>query len=114
MGKEVFDKLKAKADSYTRLTEAQPDWLLSRLAMYWNSHATDVYIKVKVSIMQAERKLPFLRCVTPVRVAHSPLTDVPNWRMSFPMTMIKTVMSLSITTLFPAVLWKSASRQDGA
>lgn len=43
--KEVFDKLKAKADSYTRLTEAQPDWLLSRLAMYWNSHATDVYIK---------------------------------------------------------------------
>lgn len=43
--KEVFDKLKAKADSYTCLTEAQPDWLLSRLAMYWNSHATDVYIK---------------------------------------------------------------------
>ena len=43
--KEVFDKLKAKADSYTRLTEVQPDWLLSRLAMYWNSHATDVYIK---------------------------------------------------------------------
>lgn len=112
--KEVFDKLKAKADSYTRLTEAQPDWLLSRLAMYWNSYATDVYIKVKVSIMQAERKLPFLRCVIPVRVAHSPLTDVPNWRMSFPMTMIKTVMSLSITTLFLAVLWKSASRQDGA
>ena len=36
-------------------------------------------IKVKVSIMQAERKLPFLRCVIPVRVSHSPLTDVPNW-----------------------------------
>ena len=43
--KDVFGKLKAKTDAYTRLTEAQPDWLLSRLAMYWNSHATDVYIK---------------------------------------------------------------------
>ena len=43
--KEVFDKLKAKADSYTRLTAAQPDWLLSRLAMYWKSHSTDGYIK---------------------------------------------------------------------
>lgn len=45
MGKDVFGKLKAKTDAYTRLTEAQPDWLLSRLAMYWDSHATDVYIK---------------------------------------------------------------------
>lgn len=43
--KDVFGKLKAKTDAYTRLTEAQPDWLLSRLAMYWDSHATDVYIK---------------------------------------------------------------------
>ena len=43
--KDVFDKLKQKTDFYTRLTEAQPTWLLSRLAMYWESHATDVYIK---------------------------------------------------------------------
>lgn len=43
--KEVFGKLKKKTDLYVELTEAQPDWLLSRLAMYWNSHATDVYIK---------------------------------------------------------------------
>lgn len=40
---EVFGKLKSKTDVYVRLTEAQPEWLLSRLAMYWESHATDVY-----------------------------------------------------------------------
>lgn len=112
--KEVFDKLKAKADSYTRLTEAQPDWLLSRLAMYWNSHATDVYIKGESFDHAGGTKAP----VPTVRYTGTRGTfathDVPNWRMSFPMTMIKTVMSLSITTLCPAVLWKSASRQDGA
>lgn len=112
--KEVFDKLKAKADSYTCLTEAQPDWLLSRLAMYWNSHATDVYIKGESFDHAGGAKAP----VPTVRYTGTRGTfathDVPNWRMSFPMTMIKTVMSLSITTLFPAVLWKSASRQDGA
>lgn len=42
--KEVFDKLKAKADSYTRLTEAQPDWLLSRLAMYLRGEKRNVSI----------------------------------------------------------------------
>lgn len=43
--KEVFEKLQKKTDTYTRLTETEPDWLLSRLAMYWKSHATNVYIK---------------------------------------------------------------------
>lgn len=43
--KEVFGKLKSKTDVYLRLTDAQPDWLLSRLAMYWKSHATEVYVK---------------------------------------------------------------------
>lgn len=43
--KEVFTKLKQRTDVYTAHTEAAPDWLFSRLAMYWNSHATDVYIK---------------------------------------------------------------------
>ena len=42
---EVTDLAAPELDVYARLTEAQPDWLLSRLAMYWNSHATDVYIK---------------------------------------------------------------------
>lgn len=43
--KDVFEKLKEKTDVYIRLTDSQPDWLFSRLAMYWKSHATDVYIK---------------------------------------------------------------------
>ena len=43
--KDVFEKLKKRTDLYANLTDAQPDWLLSRLAMYWKSHATDVYIK---------------------------------------------------------------------
>ena len=43
--KEVFGKLKEKTDVYVRLADAQPDWLLSRLAMYWKSHATEVYVK---------------------------------------------------------------------
>lgn len=43
--KDIFEKLKKRTDLYANLTDAQPDWLLSRLAMYWKSHATDVYIK---------------------------------------------------------------------
>lgn len=43
--KEVLEKLKQRIDIYVNLVEAKPDWLLSRLAMYWESHATDVYIK---------------------------------------------------------------------
>ena len=33
--KDVFEKLKRRTDLYANLTDAQPDWLLSRLAMYW-------------------------------------------------------------------------------
>ncbi len=40
--KEVFNKLKQRTDKYVDLG---PEWLTSRLMMYWNSHATDVYIK---------------------------------------------------------------------
>lgn len=43
--KDVFEKLKERTGVYIRLTDTQPDWLTSRLAMYWKSHATDVYIK---------------------------------------------------------------------
>ena len=35
---DVFNKLKERTEVYTRRTESQPDWLLSRLAMYWKSH----------------------------------------------------------------------------
>lgn len=41
----VLHRLKDRVDPYVHLTEQQPDWLLSRLAMYWKSHATEVYVK---------------------------------------------------------------------
>ena len=43
--RDVFDKLKRRTDVYVNRTDTQPDWLYSRLAMYWKSHATDVYVK---------------------------------------------------------------------
>lgn len=45
---DVFNKLKERTEVYTRRTESQPDWLLSRLAMYWKSYATEVYVKGEV------------------------------------------------------------------
>lgn len=36
--------LKKKTDVYLEKVKAQPDWLLSRLAMYWTTHATDVFL----------------------------------------------------------------------
>ena len=65
--KDVFEKLKKRTDLYANLTDAQPDWLLSRLAMYWKSHEA-----------KKHRHPPF---AIPVRVAHSPPTDVPVWKM---------------------------------
>lgn len=43
--KEVLTALEQRIAPYILLTEKQPDWLLSRLAMYWNSHATEVYVR---------------------------------------------------------------------
>ena len=45
MATPEYEKLKAKTDVYLNKVEAQPDWLLSRLQMYWHTHATEVYIK---------------------------------------------------------------------
>ena len=42
---DVFTKLKQRVDKYANLTDTQPDWLYSRLAMYWKSHATEVYVR---------------------------------------------------------------------
>lgn len=39
-----IEALKAKTEQYVRRVQAQPDWLCSRLQMYWSTHATDVYI----------------------------------------------------------------------
>lgn len=57
--KDVFHKLKERTEVYTKLTEKQPDWLLSRLAMYWNSHATDVYIKGETYSHAGGEKAPY-------------------------------------------------------
>ena len=39
---DVFARLKERTDIYA---DKGPEWLTSRLMMYWNSHATDVYVK---------------------------------------------------------------------
>ena len=57
--KDVFHKLKERTEVYTKLTEKEPDWLLSRLAMYWNSHATDVYIKGETYSHAGGEKAPY-------------------------------------------------------
>lgn len=38
------DGLKKKIAPWMNQVEQQPDWLVSRLQMYWQSHATDVYV----------------------------------------------------------------------
>ena len=40
--KDVFDGLTSKVEKYS---SKGPEWLTSRLQMYWKSHATDVYIR---------------------------------------------------------------------
>ena len=40
--KDVFDGLKLRVEKYS---SKGPEWLSSRLQMYWNTHSTDVYIK---------------------------------------------------------------------
>lgn len=40
----AIEKLKAKTAVYLKRVQAQPDWLYSRLQMYWSTHATDVYV----------------------------------------------------------------------
>lgn len=42
---QLFGELKQRTDRYRQRVEEQPDWLLSRLAMYWHSHATEVYVR---------------------------------------------------------------------
>lgn len=42
--KDVLSAIKARIDPYLEKTKKQPEWLYSRLMMYWKSHATQVYI----------------------------------------------------------------------
>lgn len=41
---QADDALKARLQPYLEHVRQTPDWLSSRLQMYWNSHATDVFI----------------------------------------------------------------------
>ena len=89
--KDVFDKLKERTEVYTNLTDAQPAWLLSRLAMYWKSHATEVYVKGETFDHAGGEKLrTTLRCAIQEHVERLPPTAVPSWRMSFLMMMTGT------------------------
>ncbi len=57
--KDVFNKLKERTEVYTNLTDAQPAWVLSRLAMYWKSHATEVYVKGETFDHAGGEKAPY-------------------------------------------------------
>lgn len=43
--KEVFEKIKTRTDRYANQHITDPNWLVSRLQMYWKTHCTDVFIK---------------------------------------------------------------------
>jgi len=56
--KQTFDKIKERTDKYIHLTAKDPNWLLSRLQMYWNTHSTDVYIRGDVFAYAGGTKAP--------------------------------------------------------
>lgn len=60
--KEVLDGILERIDPYVEKTQAEPDWLYSRLMMYWKSHATQVYIRGGVySHADGEAPVPTVR-----------------------------------------------------
>ncbi len=44
MQPEEYAKLKERVDGYLERVTRQKDWLVSRLQMYWTTHATDVFV----------------------------------------------------------------------
>lgn len=54
---EVYEGIKNRVDGYVEHTSEQPDWLSSRLMMYWKSKATQVYINGGV-YARADGKAP--------------------------------------------------------
>ena len=59
MSQTDYAKLKAKTDVYLQKVEAQPDWLLSRLQMFWSTQATDIYIKGETFDHPGGEKAPY-------------------------------------------------------
>ena len=63
---EVFEKLKQRTDRYA---DRGPEWLTSRLQMYWKTHATEVYIKGEYYDHAGGEKAP------------APTMYVPSWKI---------------------------------
>ena len=60
--KEVLQGIKNRIDPYVEKTQSQPDWLYSRLMMYWKSKAVQVYIRGGVySHADGEAPVPTVR-----------------------------------------------------
>ncbi|GAB6011321.1 heparinase II/III domain-containing protein [Viscerimonas tarda] len=59
---EVMQGITKRINPYIEKVQSQPDWMLSRLMMYWKSRATNVYIKGGVySHADGEAPLPTVR-----------------------------------------------------
>ncbi|GGH08544.1 hypothetical protein FAZ19_02625 [Sphingobacterium alkalisoli] len=60
--KEIFEGIKNRVDVYVERTADEPDWLYSRLMMYWKSKATNVYINGGVYVRaDGEAPVPTVR-----------------------------------------------------
>ncbi|EOR94487.1 : hypothetical protein [Arcticibacter svalbardensis MN12-7] len=55
--KNAYGKFKSRIAGYVKQYETDPEWMASRLQMYWKSHATDVFIKGEF-YSHAEGKAP--------------------------------------------------------
>lgn len=75
--KDVYERLRQRTDKYV---DRGTDWLSSRLLMYWNTHATDVYIKVSTTPMPEVRRHRLLQWYLPEHAAMPPITNVLGWR----------------------------------
>ncbi len=59
---EVLDGIRGRIDSYVLRHTTDPEWMVSRLMMYWKSKATNVYIKGGVySHADGEAPVPTVR-----------------------------------------------------
>lgn len=43
-GQVAFDQIRERIELYVERHQSDPEWILSRMQMYWESHATDIYV----------------------------------------------------------------------
>jgi len=43
--KKSYGSFKSNISGYVKKSETDPEWMVSRLQMYWKSHATDIFVK---------------------------------------------------------------------